>query len=338
MKLLSVAIPSYNSERYMRKCVESLLPGGDRVEILIVDDGSTDRTGRIADEYQARYPGIVRAIHQVNKGHGGAVNTGLEYATGVYFKVVDSDDWVAAKPYQQILDTLELMQRRGDTVDMMLSNFIYDKVGVKHKKVMSYRHVFPVGEIFTWDQMRHIRKGQYILMHSVIYRTQMLKECGLQLPEHTFYVDNIFVYNPLPFVKKIYYLDVNFYHYFIGRADQSVNRETMVKRVDQQLRVNHIMIDAYDLMTIPERKLRKYMYNYLEIIMTISSAVCIQGGTEEHLAKKDELWNYLHRQDAGLYRRMRHGVLGTAMNLPGKGGRKFAIFAYDIANKIYGFN
>ena len=107
VKLLSIAIPCYNSEAYMRHCIESLLPGGDEVEILIVDDGSQkDRTGQIADEYEARYPGICRAIHQENGGHGEAVNAGLRNATGVYYKVVDSDDWVNEEAYMEVLDTL----------------------------------------------------------------------------------------------------------------------------------------------------------------------------------------------------------------------------------------
>ena len=92
MKLLSIAIPCYNSQDYMESCIESLLVGGEEVEILIVDDGSSDRTAEIADDYARKYPTIVKAIHQENKGHGGAVNTGLAHATGLYFKVVDSDD------------------------------------------------------------------------------------------------------------------------------------------------------------------------------------------------------------------------------------------------------
>ena len=92
MKLLTFAIPCYNSEAYMEKCIESLLPGGDDVEILIVDDGSHDRTAEIADAYEKKYLGIIRAIHQENGGHGEAVNTGIRNATGLYFKVVDSDD------------------------------------------------------------------------------------------------------------------------------------------------------------------------------------------------------------------------------------------------------
>ena len=94
MKLLTFAIPCYNSESYMRHCIESILPGGEDVEILIVDDGSTkDNTAAIADEYQEKYPTIVRAIHLENGGHGEAVNAGNRNATGLYFKVMDSDDW-----------------------------------------------------------------------------------------------------------------------------------------------------------------------------------------------------------------------------------------------------
>ena len=101
MKLLTFAIPCYNSQDYMENCIKSLLPGGDDVEILIIDDGSKDSTGDIADAYEKKYPGIIRAIHQVNGGHGEAVNAGIRNATGLYFKVVDSDDWVEC---QSVID------------------------------------------------------------------------------------------------------------------------------------------------------------------------------------------------------------------------------------------
>ena len=81
MKLISFAIPCYNSQDYMEKCIESILVGGDDVEIIIVDDGSKDDTAKIADRYQEQYPNIVKAIHQENGGHGEAVNTGLKNAT-----------------------------------------------------------------------------------------------------------------------------------------------------------------------------------------------------------------------------------------------------------------
>ena len=338
MKLLTIAIPCYNSESYMEKCIESLLPGGSRVEILLVDDGSKDRTAEIADSYAARYPGIVRAIHQENKGHGGAVNTGIANADGFYFKVVDSDDWVDRDAYLTILDTLENLAREGQGVDMMISNFVYDKVGASHKKVMNYRHMLPTGQIFHWEDARHLWKGHYILMHSVIYRTRMLRNCGLKLPEHTFYVDNQFVYQPIPWVKNMYYLDVDFYHYFIGRDDQSVNEKNMIARIDQQLAVNYLMIRNYDLYRVPGRNRRHYMYNYLEIMMTISSIFLIRTDSPEADEKKKALWAYLKKQNPRLYRRMRMGVLGIGLNLPGKIGKKIASAGYQISQMIYGFN
>ena len=369
MKLLSFAIPCYNSKDYMEHCIESILPGGDDVEIIIVDDGSKDETAAIADRYAAEYPDIVKAVHQENGGHGEAVNTGLKNATGkyfkvvdsdtfvdqengghgeavntglahangVFFKVVDSDDWVDLDSYKKILDKLREFEQEDTQIDMLLANYVYEKEGAKRKKVMRQTG-FPRNEIFTWSDIKHIYKGHYILMHSVIYRTELLRSCGLELPKHTFYVDNIYVYKPLPYVRTMYYLDVDFYRYFIGRDDQSVNEQVMIRRIDQQIRVNKIMFDDVKLHEITNEMCRKYMYSYLEIITTISTILAIISGTDENMAKKDELWAYMKEHDEETYKKLRHGVMGQIMNLPGKGGRKVAIGAYKLSQKVVGFN
>ena len=336
MKILSIAIPSYNSQDYMRNCIDSLLTGGEEVEILIVDDGSKDRTAEIADAYEEKYPGIVRAIHQENGGHGEAVNTGIRNATGLYFKVVDSDDWVDLDAYMKILKKLRELSGGEKTLDMFIANYVYEKEGAKHKKVMRYTALLQ-DELFTWNESR-FHKGQYILMHSVIYRTKLLRECGLELPKHTFYVDNIYVYKPLPSVRNMYYMDVDFYRYFIGRDDQSVNEKVMISRIDQQIRVNKIMVDEFDLWKIPNRRLRHYMFNYLEIITVISTVMLIRSGTEENLEKKRELWKYIKDKDLRLFHHLRSGILGNTMNLPGKGGRKISVAAYKLSQKVIGFN
>lgn len=338
MKILSIAVPCYNSQEYMEKCINSLLVGGEDVEILVVDDGSKDRTAEIADAYAAKYPTIVKAIHQENGGHGEAVNAGIRNAAGLYFKVVDSDDWVNKEAYETILHTLKELVRGPQNVDLLISNFVYEKQGAKRKKIMQYRHCFPVGEIFGWKDIGHMPKGKYLLMHSMIYRTKLLHDCGLELPKHTFYVDNLFAFEPLPMVKTMYYLDVNFYRYFIGREDQSVNEKVMIGRIDQQIRVNKLMTDAFNKYTFTDKKQKRYMVSYLDIITTISSIMLIRSGTEENLEKKKELWNYIKQSNASLYRRLRHGILGSTMNLPGKGGRKMSVAAYKIAQKFYGFN
>ena len=338
MKLLSVVIPCYNSQEYMKYCIESLLPGGEDVELLIVNDGSSDKTAEIANEYAKAYPSIIRAIHQINGGHGEAVNTGIKNATGLYLKVVDSDDWVDTRAYLKILNILKEFTNKNKSIDMFISNFVYEKEGSKFKKVMKYDDVLPEGKIFTWDDIGKFKKGQYILMHSVIYRTQLLRNCNLVLPKHTFYVDNLFVYVPLKYVKDIYYLNVDFYRYFIGREDQSVNESVMIKRIDQQIKVNKLMIDTVDLQNIENENLYRYMINYLEIITIVSGVLLIRSGTKENLEKKKELWKYIKEKDIKIYRSLRYGIMGRMLNLPGVPGRKMCIGAYKISQKIVGFN
>lgn len=155
MKLLTVAIPCYNSESYMEHCINTLLTGGEEVEIIIVDDGSAkDRTGEIADRYAREYPTICRAIHQENGGHGEAVNTGLKNATGIFFKVVDSDDWVNEEAYEQVLATLRRFVYGGETLDMLVTNFVYEKEGARRKKVMKYHTAFPKDKVFGWNDVK----------------------------------------------------------------------------------------------------------------------------------------------------------------------------------------
>ena len=313
------------------------------MEVLVVDDGSSDRTAEIADELEAKYPGIVRAVHQPNKGHGGAVNTGIENASGLYFKVVDSDDKVKASAFKTILDKLRENKDAEEKIDLLISNFVYDKEGQAHKKVMEYRKVLPVNRMFSWDEAKRFRNGQYILMHSVIYRTQLLRECGLRLPEHCFYVDNIYVFNPMPSVKNLYYLDVNFYYYFIGRDDQSVNEEVMIGRLDQQSRVNRIMFDFFSDSVAEGRikmksPLYRYMYNYLEIITTITSVLAIISDDHQKIAIKDDLWEYLSEKDHELYLKLRRGIFGTVVHLPGRVGKRVVSTGYGIARNIFGFN
>lgn len=335
---MTITVPCYNSQDYLEKCIASLVVGGDEVEIIIVDDGSTDATLEIAQRLRDQYPQIIRVIHKENGGHGSAVNTGLSHAKGIYFKVVDSDDWVKESSYHEILVTLHELVLGSHTVDLLISNFVYDKVGAKHKRVVSYKNALPQNQIFTWDEVKHFHKSQYILMHSVIYRTNLLKECGLKLPEHTFYVDNIFVFNPLPYVKNMYYIDTNFYRYYIGREDQSVNEKIMIDRIDQQIYVNKLMVDYLTETTITNKKTYHYMIKYLDIITTVSSILLIRAKTEEALNKKKELWSYIRQKNYYVWLKLRFGLMGSTMNLPGKNGRRISNACYIVAQRVIKFN
>lgn len=338
MKLLSVAVPCYNSAEYMSHAIETLLTGGEEMEIIIVNDGSKDDTAKIADEFAKKYPEIIKSVHQENGGHGEAVNTGLKNATGLYFKVVDSDDWVNEAALREVLSTIKEIVSNGQSLDLFIANYVYEKPSINKHKVIDYRTALPQNKIFTWSNIMYFKQSQNIIMHAAIYRTKLLKDCGLKLPKHTFYVDNIFVYQPLPYVKTMYYLDVDLYRYFIGRDDQSVNEKNMIKRIDQQIKITKIMIDTHDVTQIKNKKLRNYMIKYLTMMLTISSVFLIREDTEESLEKKEELWNYLKNANKNLYLEVRSRFLGRSMNLPGKVGRKIVGIGYKISRKIYGFS
>lgn len=340
MKYISFAIPSYNSQEYMSHAIESILVGGEDVEIIIVNDGSSDDTSKIAHEYEEKYPTIIKAVDKENGGHGDAVNSGLTHATGKYFKVVDSDDWVDAEALQKILEFLKKLESEDEEVDMLISNYVYEKVGATHKKCIHYRNVLPQNKIFKWEEIGRFHLDQYILMHSVIYRTAMLKLSQLELPKHTFYVDNIFVYWPLPYVKKMYYLDVDFYRYFIGRDDQSVNETVMISRIDQQIRVNEIMIDLYAKheSTFSCPQLKEYMLHYLETIQMVTSVLLMKMNTPESEKMRDDLWHYLEEKSPEGYKALKSSVLGKISKSHNKLSHKLTMGGYKIAQKWIGFN
>lgn len=337
-KLLTVAIPCYNSQDYMNRAIESVLVGRDAVEILIIDDGSSDNTGKLADEYELQYPGIVRVIHQENGGHGEAVNTGLFHATGRYYKVLDSDDWFQEEAFLKVLEQLQWFCENEEELDMMIVNYVYEKLHMGKQKVIDYHGALPRNELFTWNEVKHFGVGQNILMHSVIYRTQLLRDCGLKLPKHTFYVDNIFVYHPLPYIKKMYYLDVDLYRYYIGREGQSVNEKIMIGRIDQQIWVTKWLMDDYDLSKIKNKKLRHYMAKYMVIMMSVCTSLLTVEGSAESLEKDAALWEYLKGSNRQLYKEISSFLLGKSIQMKTRAGKKMIIVGYHLSRKWYGFS
>lgn len=342
-KLVTFAIPCYNSAAYMDACIQSILDACapcDDFEIIVVDDGSQkDDTAAKADDWARRLPGTVRAVHQENGGHGAAVLTGLEHAAGRYFKVVDSDDWVDRDAVQALLADIRRLEGAGETVDLFITNYVYEHVEDATSNAVGYAHVLPEGRVFTWDEIGHFRMDQNLLMHSLLYRTDVLRSEGVPLPRHTFYVDNIYAYVPLPRCKKLFYRDVDLYRYYIGRTDQSVNERVMVSRYEQQLRITRIMVDAYHLYDdVESARLRGYMLGYLTIMMAISSLFGHMSDDPASDGKVDELWRHLKEFDPRMYAHARHHLLGIMTNLPGKVGRSITSAAYRVARKVVKFN
>ncbi len=300
----------------MRKCVDSLLTGGDEVEIIIVNDGSRDDTINIANVYAEKYPDIVKVIDKENGGHGSGVNAGMANSTGLYYKVVDSDDWLDDNALASLLSKIREHKEKGTLPDLYVTNFIYDKVSEGTQYVSAYGDKMPEGQIIGWDKVKKFNLSHMMLMHALLYKREKLLQSGTVLPEHTFYVDNLFAYKPLPFMQTVCYLNLDLYHYFIGREDQSVNRKNFVKRYEQQIRVMKCMTDAYTLDEIKKmpKGLKRYMWHSLEVIMMNTIFfTCAEDSPERRKALK-EMWQHIKSKDKKLYRKLRSNSYATAVN------------------------
>ena len=194
MKLLTVTIPCYNAAAYMERCLKSVVAGGDELDVIVVDDGSTDETGRIADRWAAEYPGIVRVIHQENGGHGEGLNQGIRNAEGLYFKSVDSDDRLDPDSLKELLKRLKAHTAPEDQVDLIVNDYVYDREEEEACFSVSYRNVFSPDRVNTWENCRAFPPWKQFMIHAMAYRTGMLREMGLTLPKHTFYEDNLYIY------------------------------------------------------------------------------------------------------------------------------------------------
>lgn len=345
MKYITFTVPCYNSEDYMRRCIDSLLAGGRDVEIILINDGSTDGTAKIADEYQLTYPDIIRTVHKENGGHGSGVNKGLELARGIYYKVVDSDDWLDQEAYSKLLARVKEFCGAGceesaaDTPDLFVCNYVYDHLDKGRNRSINYRNVFPAEERCSWKTIGHFRPSQYLIMHSLMFKTEILRQSGVKLPEHTFYVDNLFSYQPLPYVKDIYYMDIDLYHYYLGREDQSVNEKVLMKRIDQQIRVTELVAECVDLNEVKKKypKLASYMTRNISIMLSISSIHLLLIKTVEAEQKRRNLWERIRAYDPSLYFRLRFSTLSGLTYLPGRIGGKLTVGGYRFARKIYQF-
>ena len=335
-KLLTVTVPCYNSQDYMENCIDSLLVGGDRVEIIIIDDGSKDNTGAIADRYAEKFPDIVKVIHQENGGHGEGINQGLKNATGKYFKSVDSDDRLSPD-FVNFLDLLEKLEKDGG-VDLLLTNYQYVHADGKRDRVINFSNALPEGRVFTWDETRPFRIDQILMIHTVCFKTELMRKTGVVLPKHAFYEDNYMVYGNLRDVKKMYYLNSALYLYSIGREGQSVQRDVMTRRYDHQIRATELCFTAFHLDDIKEKRKKLYMRHELYIMINASVMYARLNGSEQALKDLENMWNKFMAFDNKWANHYKRNIVLRLTNAKGKLGLASTKTFYRLSHSVVRFN
>ena len=338
-KLLTVVVPCYNSAAYMEKAINSLLVGGEEMDVLLVDDGSKDETGVIADRLAKAHPSIIRVIHQPNGGHGSGLNRGIETAQGIYFKVVDSDDRLDGDGLKALLDLLRAHAEPGSQADLVVHDYVYDHGEEQAVFRISYTGPFPQDRLFTWSECRHFSISNQFLIHALVYRVGLLREHSYTLPERTFYEDNLYVYQPLPWVEKLLYLHKPVYGYNVGREDQSVNEKNLIKRLDQLTNMITQMATSWrkaDLDALP-RQLRRYMIN--NVSGQIWSLCALHRIDDAGAGRKlnQEMWRAIQSYDEDLYKALLRNPMGHMAHWQTGLGKSVLVGAYRLGHKIMKF-
>lgn len=339
--LVTFVMPCYNSASFMDRGVSSLVSVIDEIdypcEVILVNDGSKDNTSEVIHAYAAEHEYIV-AVDQENANWGGAINHGIELAQGMYMKVLDSDDYFDVKALRQALDTLAATVEAGTPPDLLITNYVYDHLASHSERIMQYRKFFPAGHVFTWDAMGRPGLDKFIMIHAAWYKTAILRESGVKLPTGVSYMDSLLLLHPMPYVKTLLYLNINPYHYIIGREGQSVEIEVVKKHIDQQIMATRLAIDDVDYTVLYETKpnCAMLMTGYVSCMMNVSTLHLFMINTPDSLAKNKELWAYLKEKNPALHTKVKRSWAGWA-NRKTAPGRILARGGYFLAKKIYKF-
>ena len=300
MKILTVIVPVYNTEKYIKRCLDSLdnKEINDKLEVLVVSDGSKDNAINIAKEYSKRLPDTFKIIEKENGGHGSTINKGLELATGKYFRVLDSDDWVDNVNFVEFVKRLE-----DQDADLVVTDYSKEFIYEGKSEKIVYKNLEP-NKKYIFDKFDlNILNGEYFVMATSTYKTEVLRKSNLKLMEKTFYVDMQYNVVPIPYVNSFVYFDLDIYRYFIGRLDQSVNTASFVKNHLNHDKVVKYLIDYYSNLTDISDTKREYIRIILKyILFTHYSIYCIYFKKKRQGYKLvKEFDKYLYNKNKELY-------------------------------------
>ena len=220
-KILTIVIPTYNMQDYLRRCLDSLIVPEEqmqRIEVLVVNDGSKDNSSAIAHEYQDKYPDTFRVIDKENGNYGSCVNRGLKEASGTYIKILDADDWFDKTILAQYVEFLKTLN-----VDLVLTDYqiVYENSDKVISCLYSDQHITP-NYILSVEKILSQKPIFYGQMHGFTYRTKLLKEINYRQTEGVSYTDQEFVDIPFTRVKSVYYFPNILYNYILGREGQTM--------------------------------------------------------------------------------------------------------------------
>lgn len=244
-KVLSIVVPSYNMEKYLPRCLGSLVVTPElmeRLEVLVVNDGSKDRTSEIAHEFERKYPKFIRVIDKENGNYGSCVERGLAEAEGKYVKTIDADDWVDDENFAKYLSYIISVADNAEGPDLILNDFEFVGPDMKPMKRMSYSFVLEPGFTvagFTYENDRAM------WMHAAAYKTEKLRAIGYTQMHGVSYTDEEWISLPMTTVETIGYFPEVVYEYLLGREGQTCAPDEYMKGFWMQIKILKKLIGQY---------------------------------------------------------------------------------------------
>ena len=319
MKLLSIAIPSFNSEQYLRQCLESLLIGrDDELDVIVVNDGSTDNTSKIAHEFADKHS-FIRVVDKENAGHGSGVNVGIEKAEGLYFKILDSDDLLDKEGLIHLLDSIKKNHEANNDPDLYMADYCsYPEGSSEYNTKISFKKSMKkLEEVIDWKGLPRIKVTDFFMIHMCYVKTSLFREHPVHLLEKTFYEDNQFMFHVLIYTKTLCYLDKPIYKYTVGRKGQSISLENMAKKYEHQHRVMQAMVDAikYDEYRAMSKYQRFEIRHDLSKIVMLSYFYTYLGKEKKRHKEFKEKIRYFKTNNLKMYRIWRREVGAFIMRM-----------------------
>lgn len=223
-KILSIVIPSYNMQDYLPACLDSLRVDDpalfNQLDIIVVNDGSKDRTSAIAHEYVAQHPDVIRAIDKPNGNYGSCVNRGLAEAKGTFIKILDADDTFDMAAFKSFIRRLIESEEKNEQVDLFLTDFVW--LNAAKRPTTRIRLDLPAEKVLALDDVPHLKP---IGMHAFTYRVHMLRASGYRQTEGISYTDSEWTCYPVLMVKRLCYLPLPVYRYLTARPGQTMEPE-----------------------------------------------------------------------------------------------------------------
>lgn len=297
MNYLTLAIPAYQAEFTMGTCLDSLIAAGiEGLEVLVVNDGSNPQISQTVEGYVAKYPDHIRLLNKEYGGLGSALNLALREATCPWFRILDGDDRLDPQGLAKLMEVLRDLEEENPKPELVVADYYYEiprKGGTKYLERASFANVFPEVGINSWSRLKNFAIDQILGKQSLVYRLDLLRKIKLRLPDQLAYVDEIFSYEPLPHVRRIYYLDEPVYIFPVGRPNQASNMKVMERHLKDLLAVALEMFRRVRLDSVRPQRLQQYMYRHMARVI----AVCLMLSCDEEqgnvasLKTMDLIWS-----------------------------------------------